>query len=496
VDLERIQTVLRPRTPAEAVDLGVLLGRRWWWRLAAAWALTAGPVLAAAHLLLWDHLILAGLAVWWFKPLYEKAPLYYLSRALFDDAPPLRALARHPGRYLGRELIGDLTWARLRPNRAFAAPVALLEGLRGRQRRTRMALLGRGQSTASWLTVVFAHFEGVLYLSLIVLAWGLIPSHLTPELTAYFRDPLPWLMAVDNLVLTLVMAAVAPFYVAAGFALYLNRRVALEGWDIELDFRRLRQRLEGARAPAAAAVLLAAALLALLPSGPVRAEPAPRPEAALRDRQAAAALMEEVLSADAFGKEETITTWQPRFRAEADQADDGGGDWGWLRDLGQFLASAGEGLLWLLAGAAAVAVLLFLQRWLAQVERPQRPRRPATDGPEVLFGLAVTPESLPADVAGRARALCREGRTREALSLLYRASIARLIDRFEVIIPASATEGECLRRARPALGPDGGRLFARLTAAWQQLAYAHRTPEAAAVEALCQEWPTVFAEAA
>ena len=30
-----------------------------------------------------------------------------------------------------------------------------------------------------------------------------------------------------------------PFYVAAGFGLYLNRRTMLEGWDIEVALRRI-----------------------------------------------------------------------------------------------------------------------------------------------------------------------------------------------------------------------------------------------------------------
>jgi hypothetical protein len=29
-----------------------------------------------------------------------------------------------------------------------------------------------------------------------------------------------------------------PFYVAPGFAMYLNRRAELEAWDIEQEFRR------------------------------------------------------------------------------------------------------------------------------------------------------------------------------------------------------------------------------------------------------------------
>jgi hypothetical protein len=36
----------------------------------------------------------------------------------------------------------------------------------------------------------------------------------------------------------LVVALVEPFYVAAGFAMYLNRRVELEAWDIEQELRR------------------------------------------------------------------------------------------------------------------------------------------------------------------------------------------------------------------------------------------------------------------
>ena len=36
----------------------------------------------------------------------------------------------------------------------------------------------------------------------------------------------------------LVVMFLEPFYVAAGFALYLNRRVELEAWDVEQELRR------------------------------------------------------------------------------------------------------------------------------------------------------------------------------------------------------------------------------------------------------------------
>jgi hypothetical protein len=36
----------------------------------------------------------------------------------------------------------------------------------------------------------------------------------------------------------LVVLLLEPFYVAAGFAMYLNRRAQLEAWDIEQELRR------------------------------------------------------------------------------------------------------------------------------------------------------------------------------------------------------------------------------------------------------------------
>jgi thiosulfate reductase cytochrome b subunit len=35
-----------------------------------------------------------------------------------------------------------------------------------------------------------------------------------------------------------VVLMLEPFYVASGFAMYLNRRVELEAWDVEQEFRR------------------------------------------------------------------------------------------------------------------------------------------------------------------------------------------------------------------------------------------------------------------
>jgi hypothetical protein len=47
-----------------------------------------------------------------------------------------------------------------------------------------------------------------------------------------------WMSLAFAAVYSAVVLFVEPFYVASGFALYLNRRVELEAWDIEQEFRR------------------------------------------------------------------------------------------------------------------------------------------------------------------------------------------------------------------------------------------------------------------
>ena len=46
-----------------------------------------------------------------------------------------------------------------------------------------------------------------------------------------------WVAGVSLACFVIAVAVVEPFFVGAGFAMYLNRRVELEAWDIEQEFR-------------------------------------------------------------------------------------------------------------------------------------------------------------------------------------------------------------------------------------------------------------------
>jgi len=84
---------IRPRTPWEAIDLGVLMARQHRRLLMASWAAVTLPLFALLCALLWRYPSWAMLVFWWLKPAYERLPLYILSRSLFGDTPTARCSA-------------------------------------------------------------------------------------------------------------------------------------------------------------------------------------------------------------------------------------------------------------------------------------------------------------------------------------------------------------------------------------------------------------------
>ncbi|MEM7356362.1 MAG: hypothetical protein AAF657_36435, partial [Acidobacteriota bacterium] len=244
MDLERVAVRLRPRNGWESVDLGLALAHRFWRPIYGRWlALT----LPAAALLVGLGGAYGLLLYWWLLPLFEAVVLFVVSRAVFGATPSARAtLLALPA--LWRRLLPELLLRRFHPGRSLYFPVGQLEALSGEARRQRCAVLAGGQDVAGFLPFIFLVFELGLSLALVVLGMLMIPSALGVD----------WELLVDRLfdgtlsrggyaicwaLLVAANAALHPLYVQSGFALYLNRRTELEGWDLEIVFRRLAQRV-------------------------------------------------------------------------------------------------------------------------------------------------------------------------------------------------------------------------------------------------------------
>ena len=500
---------LRPRSPYEAIDFGFLFARAHYPRLVALAAAVVVPLAIALPLVVPGGALGASLVVWWLKPFWERPLLSYLATALFEAPPSLREVGAGWRGWATRDLLPSLTWRRLSPTRSFDLPITLLEGSTGRERAARLAVLHRGRfgSAAFATTILLAHVEAFVQMGLLLLIALAIPDAVDFDLFGWLfgleeeADASAGAGALTLGVYVIAVLLVAPFYVGAGFALYLHRRTELEAWDLEVAFRRLAERVTErdrrrrtlARPVAAALAVLAAvsAMTAGLAASPPSALAAPL------DRGGARAAIDEVLEGEAFHALDTLSI--PKFLFDWELEREGEGwEWPeWLTDLFSAIGSGVAGGIEIVAVAlAALALGWILLRFtssptldaLGEAVGPARRKR----APRELFGMEITEESLPDDLVARAASLAAEGRVREALALLYRGALSRLVLHRGADLPLGVTERECLAVATPLLPERGAAYFGALTQVWLRCAYGHLEPDADRVAALCAEWPRWF----
>lgn len=504
--LSDASVVIRPRTTWEAMDLGVLLSQQHRRLLMTSWAIVTLPVFTLLTLLLWDSPSMAVLLFWWLKPAFERLPLYILSSVLFGETPTLKQALRQWPRLLKPQLLASLTWRRFGLSRSFIMPVVQLEGLSGLARQQRLAVLQqRDAGTARWLTLIGAHLEAALWIGLMALFYLLLPAQIELDwdwqtLIATPEQDWRWLEHLINALYALILIIWEPIYVACGFSLYLNRRTRLEAWDIELVFRRLRQRLSSV-----AACLLLIGLLWLPATQPLWAvEPADAPDSPRLlqqplTSQAASNSINAILDTPPFKNPQTVTHY--RFGKEKPDQPTNAETPAWLKaffalfDSQRFasLARVIEVLLWACV-IGAIALLIWRYRdWLRTfVSRQATPRTPpAHPVPQQLFGLDVSRETLPDDIAARVESLWST-QPREALGLLYRALLSRLLHDFNLPLKTADTEGQVLERVQQLQAPALQTFSNTLTVHWQNMAYGHRLPPAHLQQELCDSWRALF----
>lgn len=498
--LSDLSIQVRQRSAWEAIDLGFALVRQHWQALILPYFLLLLLVALPVWLLLPEaYLPIAGLVVWWFKPLFDRLLLYILSHQLFNEQTSLAEafsalpqLIRHTGLFSG------LTYRRFSLSRSYVLPIWQLEGLRGKPLRERKELLFlQGHSNALWLTIGCIHLEFIVVLSLYTLILMFDPTGAAWEhIKSMFRgdvdiDTQYWRMLLDFGFYLLALLAIEPFYVAAGFMLYINRRTQLEAWDIEIAFRNLGERLNQLTKASAAvvpslALLLMLTSLCLIVSPSVYAQYAESEHEFLAQErlapEQAAAKIKEVMALDELNNRTKVKTWVAKNSQEPKPSKDQ-----FSEGVIQLIASILKSLLWIVVIVVVILALVYRQKILSYL-KPLRHQAKPTTPPEVLFGLDIRPESLPEDIASTARRLWQEGQTREALSLLYRGALVILTHEEHLDIQAGHTEGDILKLAQPTTAADRYQYLRTLTKLWQTKAYAHRNPSQQDVEPLFTGW--------
>lgn len=512
--LDQPRVELRPRSPWEAMELGTALVRTHARAIWLPWLLVTLPVFVALNAIGWFTGLLpwVALAMWWLKPVFDRIPLFVLSRSLFGEAPSVRETLAAQRHWAWRAMPAYLTWRRLGLARALYLPVDLLEGGAHPGQRRRV-IGGSVRGTAVLSTVVCMGFEAALVFAAYALVMLFVPVEFMSEsaraMWALLSEAPPaWVQVASNAVVWLATTLIEPFYVGAGFGLYLDRRTQIEGWDIEIAFRRMRQRLQallplllvacalGVAMPRQAQAQQAPTTAEEAAEPPVQATPAhPEPDTKktrvvqaptlpkvfpqVQDKARFAKAVKQAYKDPLLSPSRIEKTWVPRNPAKPDQASKQGPFAQWIS---RAVAAIGEYGLWLLA-AVFVGLLIATHRQWRPWLRGMAPTPHAAET-AVASEAQLAPDAIPDDVAGGARQLWAEGRKRRALALLYRASVAGMVARTGAVLVPGATEAQCLRAAR-ALRDEADRdAFGRMVRVWQYAAYAERLPDDDAFEDL------------
>jgi hypothetical protein len=239
MQVEAMSVVLRPRSMWEGCDLGIrLLQSRLGW-VFPCYLAVALPVFLVCYAMVGIAAWLPLLLIWILKPWLDRSILFTLSRALFavPTAPADVWDARRD--VWGAQFVATLTLRRLSASRSLTQPIRQLEGLSGAELRTRVRQLSlRHRGVARMMTVAFCAAEFAVFSSLLSLEVWLTPSDGTFQWNEFLLHPAAGPVFLTTLAYAAAVAFLEPFYVAAGFGMYLNRRVELEAWDIEQEFRR------------------------------------------------------------------------------------------------------------------------------------------------------------------------------------------------------------------------------------------------------------------
>jgi hypothetical protein len=231
---------LRPRGNFEAADLGVRLCQSAARDVYSCYLSVLVPItalaLASYEIAAWLPIPALALAKSWL----DRTILFALSRAAFGQSTRPLDVWKEQRQVWWSQLLRTWTLRRLSPWRSFTQPVYQLEGLRGAELRARVRQIRFGRTNGGLgITSAFGLAETALLVALMSLLVWFAPQGYDMT-TVLFRaspgnSPFGLFVAAGYAV---TIGFLEPFYVAAGFALYLNRRAELEAWDIEQEFRR------------------------------------------------------------------------------------------------------------------------------------------------------------------------------------------------------------------------------------------------------------------
>lgn len=401
----------KQRGPREAADMGAFLTRAFFVPLVLFFGL---PFLFFVGLfslfIFWGMGWLTLLLLWYLKPLWERFILIPASQLIFKPQIPLGELWKKMKIIFHPSLWADLTIRRFSPQRSYMMGAKLLENLRGKVQSTRLQQLARQSlGPTSALTVVFFMLELAMFLSWLPICLLVDPNFLSELFSGNFG---PGGFLTITAVYALTLLIVEPLYTLGGFALYLNRRTILEGWDIHLSFTKLAKRIKPAG--------LILVVFFMVPGW--------NSQAISEDQWSESA--KKILAGPDFNQERQVLNWRPN---QEDQDPKQG-------DQVSINSIPSEILLGVLVGAGVLTAAGFFISFLIRKKRRgnRNPVSSPADG-----GNSPASHNEPVQPQEILR-LWAQGEKHAAVTHLFQAGLKVGAELLKIEIPPSATEEDCL----------------------------------------------------
>jgi len=436
---------LKRKSVQEAADTGILLWRENFFYFIPLFAIPLWLFAFALRVFIPGSFVyLSWLIIWFLKPLYDRIILHIISIKFFDKDASFNRICRGLSGSIFKGLPGDLLWRRFSPLRSAVMPARILEKniktFKAFNERKKYLLNG-GIGYCLILTIWGFAVE-------IALLYGEAAFYYTINELVFNR----MLPAGDIQQIELLLFAawcfnlifIETIYVCMGFTLYINSRVAIEGWDIEVAFRGFKK---------LAAIVLAAAFL-FIPAN-IYAEKQPANDVPYE-------LLQKIYESPDFGGEEE--SWRVKLKNPAQRR---AVSRPMSENLHEIIANS---LLIILIGiiiviAAFLIVYLCKYKW----NKPpadkyiQKTQRNTAEDPVFLLEKALHYH--------------KQGEIRLAWGFCTAAAIYSWHVFRGIIFPPNATENDCANIV--VLKTDNNseaEMFAKLINNWVYLAYAKRLP--------------------
>ena len=510
---------LRRRSVWEAADSGILLWRESFvyfipFFAIPLWICACGLFLLPGSLGYFSYLI-----IWWLKPLFDRTVLHVVSSRFFgtDGSPQKQALHYRLSRTMTCGLAGDLLWRRFSPYRSSRMPIRVLERANGQQYRSRKkALVPGGINFCSFISISCFIAEGLLLLGEVVFVM-MFSRMFFPSALEYFQDAKRTTGILIFIAYCLNFFLLESLYVCMGFGLYINSRVEVEGWDLQLLFQKFAGSGEtspnqpsgdespelpgsssGIHAPSPAIKIilliclffgffpgsLAQSLYAgeeallsesayISPAESTEEIPAYFPEDFPSAGREALLNLEDILASPDFGSEKD--GWAIRFKqSEKDVPEPDYNAVPWMEVLRKIFGY----MLRLFIFCAIAVFLVFLGYWVLRNHKNIFNRKRLHSGSEGYANPLFSAES-PESLFARSEDLHRQGRLRDAWAACFSGYLRAYTHYCSVSFKPDATEYDCLDIVRASL-PCEAEGFGSLVKNWIFFEYGGRLPSGGA----------------